>query len=308
MRALGDSRFQSNPRWKTLLTFVGSLVVVGFGLLVLVQLISRLVWALPGASDLTISGLRAVAVQQEAREEVFEPVGHHRVEEWPVERGRDFSESPIARALVEQGALPPVGERLPVDPLVIVPPEQRGPYGGSWTRYDVSQIGHIVNMLFRLGNESLIRWDPGGDYLIPNIAKRWESSDDAREHTIYLREGIRWSDGHPFTVDDILFWWEEYTQHDFYTGTVPVDFMRGGEPMELEKVDDYTIVFRFKEPNPLLPEQLASFDPFMHMLQYPKHYLKQFHVDYVSEQEMRRLVREESERSPRSLFQGNKGI
>ena len=273
--------------------------VVVFGMIVLVQLMARFVLALPGAGAFTVSELRAAV-----REDERPPVGHHRVDEWPAERERRFAEAPELARMVADGQLPPVHERLPDEPLVIIPPEQRGPYGGSWVRYDVSQQGHVTNMVFRLTGEALIRWDPGGDFLVPNLATRWESSDDARTHTIHLRRGVRWSDGHPFTADDILFWWEDYQTHEYYSGAMPMEFMSGGEPMRVEKVDDYTILFRFNEPNPLLPEHLASSDGFLRMLQYPRHYLKQFHTDYVSESDLRRLVREERALSARSLFYG----
>ena len=279
-----------------------SLATVCLAMVLVVEAMAWLIWALPDVGQQTLAELRQLELELEHHVDDTEPVGHHRVTEWPADRGRAFNEAPILRAKVDAGDLPPVDERLPEDPLVIVPPQQHGPYGGAWRRYDVSQISHIVNMLFRLGNESLIRWDPGGDYLIPNIASRWESSDDAREHTIYLRRGIKWSDGHPFTADDILFWYYDYVQHETYNAAVPRIFMRGGEPMELEKLDDYTLIFRFAEPNPLLPQELASLDPYMHMLHYPRHYLEQFHVDHASEEQIRQAMREENQNTPRALF------
>ena len=44
--------------------------------------------------------------------------------------------------------------------------------------------------------------------VIPHIAKGWESNDDFTEWTVFLREGMKWSDGEPFTADDIMFWYE----------------------------------------------------------------------------------------------------
>ena len=56
----------------------------------------------------------------------------HRVMEWS---GRQFGEAPMLAQRVREGILPSVSERLPEDPLVIVPPQQNGPYGGTWTRF-----------------------------------------------------------------------------------------------------------------------------------------------------------------------------
>ena len=56
----------------------------------------------------------------------------HRVMEWPAKRGRQFQEAPMLAQRVVAEGLPLVGERLPENPPVIVPPHQNGPYGGTW--------------------------------------------------------------------------------------------------------------------------------------------------------------------------------
>ena len=53
--------------------------------------------------------------------------------------------------------------------------------------------------------------------LLPNFAKEIESNEDATAWTITFREGVKWSDGHPFTVDDILFWYEAIYLNDELT-------------------------------------------------------------------------------------------
>ncbi len=62
-------------------------------------------------------------------------VGTPTVGEWPADRPRRFAQAPEFEKAQKQGHLPPVAERLPQNPLVIHPPEQNGPYGGTWTRY-----------------------------------------------------------------------------------------------------------------------------------------------------------------------------
>ena len=42
-----------------------------------------------------------------------------------------------------------------------------------------------------------------------------------RSFTFYLRKGVRWSDGHPFTVDDLLFWYEDVLQNEELTQWCP---------------------------------------------------------------------------------------
>ena len=54
---------------------------------------------------------------------------------------------------------------------------------------------------------------------MPHVAKGWEHSDDYREWTFFLRRGMKWSDGHPFTSEDIRYWWEEEVLNETVGGT-----------------------------------------------------------------------------------------
>ena len=200
----------------------------------------------------------------------------HRVGEWS---GGRFGEAPLLAQRVREGHLPAVSERLPENPLVIIPPQQNGPYGGTWTRFATGprDVG-IVEA--RFAYEGLARWDAMGQNVIPNLAVRWEIADGGRSFTFYLRKGVRWSDGHPFTVDDLLFWYEDVLQNEELTPVVPRDFKRQGRVMGLEKIDDYTVRFTFLEPNGLFLKKLASGRGY-EMLRYPAHYMKQFHPRYA---------------------------
>ena len=201
----------------------------------------------------------------------------HRVAEWA---GGRFGEAPLLAQRVREGHLPPVSQRLPENPLVIVPPQQHGPYGGTWARFATGprDVG-IVEA--RFAYEGLVRWDAMAQKVIPNLAVRWEIADGGRSFTFYLRRGVKWSDGHPFTVDDLIFWYEDVLQNEEITPVVPRDFKRGGQVMGLQKVDDYTVRFTFLEPNGLFIVKLASGRGY-EMLRYPAHYMKQFHPQYAS--------------------------
>mgnify|MGYP003694652963 CR=1 FL=1 len=49
----------------------------------------------------------------------------------------------------------------------------------------------------------------------------WQSSPDFKIWTIRLRKGARWSDGAPFTADDIVFWYEDVVLNKDLTPVVP---------------------------------------------------------------------------------------
>ena len=58
--------------------------------------------------------------------------------------------------------------------------------------------------------DSLVTLDPVDGTVIPNLAKSWKISEDSLQYTFYLREGVHWSDGHPFTAADVVFTWQTF--------------------------------------------------------------------------------------------------
>ena len=52
-------------------------------------------------------------------------------------------------------------------------------------------------------------WDFTGDKLVPDVAKGWELEDGGKTIASSLRKGMKWSDGQPFTADDLMFWFED---------------------------------------------------------------------------------------------------
>ncbi len=179
-------------------------------------------------------------------------------------------ESPLLAELVRAGKLPPVAERTGPEPLVIEGVDGIGRYGGTWHRLAVSpqDLEGVLNN--RYSYISLVRWSPQGYPIVPHLAKSWSASPDLRVWTFTLRRGLRWSDGHPFTSDDILYWWE---QEKLYFKTDYQFMNHVGKIGRIEKIDDLTLRFVFEDPYSSFLEKLAcSFDYFR-----PAHYLKKFH-------------------------------
>ncbi|MFH1514881.1 MAG: ABC transporter substrate-binding protein [bacterium] len=61
----------------------------------------------------------------------------------------------------------------------------------------------------------LVRTDPMKDEvsienMIPDLAERWEISPDGKIYTFYLRKGVKFHDGHPFTAKDIKYSLDKY--------------------------------------------------------------------------------------------------
>ncbi len=216
-------------------------------------------------------------------------VGTHAVSEWGDGDRAGFEEAPMLSPRVETGMLLPVTERLPENPLVVEPPEQEGPYGGTWRRLATgpNDIGTVMD--HRIGYDGLVRWDPSGTEIWPNLAHDWEIEDDGKRFVFHLRRGVRWSDGEPFTADDILFWYEGILQNTDVTPTIRPDLRPGGELVRVRRIDAHTVEFVFAESHGLFIEHLAS-GLGMDMVRYPRHYFRDYHPLFEDEERLLQMA------------------
>ncbi|MBI5134117.1 MAG: ABC transporter substrate-binding protein [Candidatus Taylorbacteria bacterium] len=191
---------------------------------------------------------------------------------------RNFSEAPELAEKVAKGELPPVGERLPKNPLIVVPHEKLGKYGGTWHLVAKSKSDHNAFLRY-LGYENLVRWNASWTGIIPNIAQSYNVSSDSREYTFYLRDGLKWSDGKPFTADDIMFWYEDVFLDKVLTPVYQDWLIAGGKPVKVERLGDRAVKFSFEEPNSLFLQSLAH-PKGGEIVSYPKHALSGYHPKY----------------------------
>ena len=186
------------------------------------------------------------------------------------------AEASVLAELVREGRLPPVAQRVGPEPVVMEGVDGIGNYGGTWYRL-VNSIADFSTIYWRLSASSLVRWSPQGYPLVPHLAKSWAVSADFRVFTFVLRRDMRWSDGHPLTSDDIVYWYE----HEIKYFNMQPKFLRAGATLgRVVKVDELSVRFEFDQPNPLFLERLAATG--MNYENYtdhivPAHYLRQYH-------------------------------
>ncbi len=231
-------------------------------------------------------------------------------DEYKVQRDVDYSkgesggwypkgESPILAELVEEGKLPPVAERVGPEPVVIEGIDGIGNYGGTWYRVSGSQTN--IDLIYNfMSGSMLVRWSPLGYPIVPHAAKGWESSPDLKEWTVYLRKGMKWSDGHPFTADDILYWYYQEIKTDYSAdSTGRSDWMVvGGEQGEIVKIDDHTVKFIFPKPYGVFLEHLAR--AFWYCS--PRHYMEKYHPDLGDDELIEKTMAARRLPSRKSLY------
>ena len=173
--------------------------------------------------------------------------------QWPEVTG----EAPQLAALVKEGKLPPVAERVGQEPLVLKPLRSVGRYGGTWRRGFLGRGDGENGNRIRSGDK-LLFWDASGTEIIPSVAKGYALSADGKRTTLFLRKGMKWSDGSPFTADDFIFWYEDMYQNKDVVPTPAPELSVNGKPGRIVKIDETTIAFDFDEPNFLFPRLVAG--------------------------------------------------
>ncbi len=203
------------------------------------------------------------------------------------------NEAPMLQEMVRAGELPPLEERLPKDVQTIAVVDSIGEYGGTW--YAVTDNPGLWTIRMKLYDPP-VRWKPDYTGYEPGLAKSWEWSDGDKTITFHFREGIRWSDGEPFTMDDMKFWWEDLANDEEY-GTISVPWWARdseGNPITMEFPDDYTWVLKFDQPQQIMPSVLAQGFWEHNPLMQPRHYLEQFHPKYNADSDYDTLTEKDN--------------
>jgi peptide/nickel transport system substrate-binding protein len=154
--------------------------------------------------------------------------------------------------LVADGVIPPVEERLPKEPQVLLTSAMSdglGEYGGVWRDFSGSnregwnwcagqtQGWYGINYIYAEGlvksGPTFMRNDAVEPF--PNLAKSWTWSEDGYELTMDLIEGAKWSDGAPFSAADVMFTWNDIILDDNVNSrTKRSTFQINGEDINLE--------------------------------------------------------------------------
>jgi peptide/nickel transport system substrate-binding protein len=180
---------------------------------------------------------------------------------------------------VAAGKVPPISERVPVEPSIVefqgkeaIPGQQGGKLNILMARKkDTRQM--VV-----YGYARLVGYDPKFN-IKPDILKKIEV-EEGRIFTMHLRKGHKWSDGHPFTAEDFRYYWEDVATNDEVRNeSPPASMIVDGERPKFEVLDDVTIRYSWSKPNPFFMPRLAGARPLY--LYRPAHFMKKYHAKYT---------------------------
>jgi peptide/nickel transport system substrate-binding protein len=205
-------------------------------------------------------------------------------------------ETPALAESVGSGDLPPIAERVPEEPLVVdlaAKGREPGLHGGTLRMFVTRSKD--VRYMAAYGYARLVGYN--SDYkLAPDLLRDITLSEDGRSVTLHLRRGHRWSDGHPFTTEDLRYWWEDVALNpELSPGGPPVEMLAVGRKPRVEVIDEVTIKYTWIVPNPLFVPALARARPVY--IYRPAHYVKQFHAGFADPEELAKKVTEAKARN-----------
>lgn len=214
-----------------------------------------------------------------------------------------YNEAPMLADLVKAGKLPTVDKRLPTAPVVIQPTSEIGVYGGTW-RTVWRGLGDGANITQHLRHQRCVRFDGTQSKLEPDLCDTWQVSPDGKVYTFHIREGVKWSDGEPFTTDDIMFYYNDVLLNKDLTPTFPEQLTINKEPGIFEALDKYTFRITFKSPYGTFMDRMASDEPQGAAIKdHPKHYLQQFLPKYTAQDKLDAMVKAAGLQKWNQLFQ-----
>jgi peptide/nickel transport system substrate-binding protein len=162
----------------------------------------------------------------------------------------------------------PVATAVPVEPAApaaTAVPASGIKRGGTWTSaMELQLLDHPARLSWVQG-ANIVRQvseyltETGADNVTrPLLLDRWEASDDVKTWDLYLKEGIKFNNGDPFTSDDVMFTFGEWLNPDVGSSMLGLmAYLRGMQ--DVEKVDDYHVRLHLQFGDIAVPEHLFHY-------------------------------------------------
>ena len=207
-----------------------------------------------------------------------------------------YSEAPSLAKKVAAGKLPPVDERLPINPRKLNFKNlglKIGKYGGS-IRMLMARAKDARQMSV-YGYSRLVGYHPKTFELEADILESFEVKE-GRRFTFELRRGHKWSDGQPLTSEDFRYWWEDVANNKELSPVGPPKIMTINDELPIfEVINRYKFRYTWKRPNPDFLPRLASASPLY--IYRPAHYMRQFHEKYTDQDVLKKTVKKSKQRN-----------
>jgi peptide/nickel transport system substrate-binding protein len=127
-------------------------------------------------------------------------------------------------------------------PMTLIYAQGSDPRGLDPAFVDDGESAKIITNVY----EGLVRYKGSSTEIKPALATEWNVSEDGKEYTFKLREGVKFHDGTPFNADAVVFSVGRQLPPE-RTSDMPYASFTFGPVEKVEKVDEYTVKFTLSE-------------------------------------------------------------
>src|SRR5512132_499582 len=105
-----------------------------------------------------------------------------------------------------------------------------------------------------------LKTQESAETVLPDLAEKWSWQDNYRNLVFFLRRGVKWHDGHPFTSRDVKYTFDIVREASDAPAKLRINPRKDwyGNVEAIEAPDPHTVIFRLKRPQPSLLLMLAS--------------------------------------------------
>src|SRR5262249_55426991 len=157
--------------------------------------------------------------------------------------------------------LPAVGQTPKTGGVLTVMQREDLPQG--FAVHETSTISSVWPAMPCLNN--LVIFDPlkkieSAETVIGELAEKWSWQDNYRNLVFFLRKGVKWHDGQPFTSKDVKYTFDMLRETPDAAGKLRINPRKDwyANVEAVEAAEPHTVVFRLKKPQPSLLLMLAS--------------------------------------------------
>jgi peptide/nickel transport system substrate-binding protein len=149
-----------------------------------------------------------------------------------------------------------------------------GKYGGTLNVF--ATANHPWNTMTESTerNHYMLQFMEDGS-IVGDVVRAWSMTDDGMSFTFFLRKGLKWSDGEPFTAEDIVFTYEDMNWNDNVPGWNMIS-----EIKRIRALDDLAVVMETDEPTYSIQPIMAQWHGGNWVTFHPKHYVQKWHIRY----------------------------
>lgn len=202
---------------------------------------------------------------------------------------RATPEPPFLRPFLRAQALPDLKDRLPANPRRVnlaAMGRQPGKYGGTVRMLIGSQKD--IRMMTINGYARLVGYTEDLKFQ-PDILESFDVQE-GRIFTFKIRDGHRWSNGSYLTSEDFRYTWEDVILNkDLRKGGIQRELLADGEGPTFEIIDNLTVRYTWKAPNPDFLPGLAAASPVVILM--PSAYMRHFHKKYQDDFRLSALMK-----------------